>query len=297
MARQPIAFPKVTTILAALADVRFGCLEISSLKIVVEDRNDAADHRSLFTIVMMASHVATTVHTQAPDQEKISSIPPSAKKDAYAFAMAVVEGMAGYIDAEESVAAQTQAAPMVDAVNRLAANRTAEAKWGLAASHLTRFRTSKDTVLADFSKELGAGYTLMSELYGQRVALQEAILKNTISKPADMIIEASKIQSKSDQVLDLIALGTAAVANCMIDLCRADGGGHARYLKLMFDEKADITNRLKTLAGPSPEDETTDDKRSTARVPALVLRRWFRQGWHGSDRDEWAGRQSVRPNV
>jgi hypothetical protein len=124
---------------------------------------------------------------------------------------------------------------------------------------------------------------MMSELYDKRVALQEAILRNTISDQADIAIEASKIQSKGDQIFDQIAITTTAVANCMVDLSRTDDEGHARYLKLTREEKIDVTNRLKTLAGPSPEDETIDDNRSPARVPALALWRWFRKGWYSSD--------------
>jgi hypothetical protein len=89
----------------------------------------------------------------------------------------------------------------------------------------------------------------MSELYDHGVSLQEAILKNTISSPADVAIEESKIQSKAAQVTDMIAVATAAVANCMIDLSRVDGAGHGTYLKLTLEEMSDVTNRLKILAG------------------------------------------------
>jgi len=233
--------------------------------------------------MMMAPRVAATVDPQSPAQGKIPTVPVSAKKDAYAFATAVVEGMEDYIDAEEAFTTLPHTSQgMTDVVNRLASTRTAQAKWRLAASYLTRFRTSRDTFLADFSKQLGDAYTIMSESYGQSVALQEAMLRNT-SNPAEVAIEMSKIQAKGNQVIDLIAIGTANVANCMIDLSRTDADGHATYLKLTLEERTDVTNRLKTLAGPSPEDETTDDKRSTARIGALVLWRWFRGGWHSSD--------------
>src|SRR6266852_4751246 len=173
--------------------------------------------------VMMDSHVATTVHAQSSEQEKIPTVPASAKKDAYAFATALVEGQEGIINAEETLATLPQVSEgMTDVVNQLAATRTAQAKWRLAASHFTRFRTSQDTLVADFSKHLGDAYTSMSELYGHNVELQEATLRNTNSNPIEIAIELSKIQSRASQVIDMIALGTAGAANCMIDLSRTD---------------------------------------------------------------------------
>src|SRR5260370_32950254 len=98
-----------------------------------------------FLAVMMDSHVATTVHAQSSEQEKIPTVPASAKKDAYAFATALVEGQEGIIDAGEALATLPQVSQgMTNVPNQLAATRTAHAKWRLAASHSTRSPTGPD---------------------------------------------------------------------------------------------------------------------------------------------------------
>jgi hypothetical protein len=59
-----------------------------------------------------------------------------------------------------------------------------------------------------------------------------------------------------------------------------------------------VAGRLNALAGSSPADRAIDDSRLAARAPAVALWRWFQQGWHGADENEFAQVQSeVAPTV
>ena len=231
----------------------------------------------------------TTLHTRSRDDfpSQIPVVPAAARKDAYDFMSAVVEGMSEYIDAEEAIQPQSNMSATESPaylVDTLAALRTAHAKWHLAQTFLTRFKSSQDTVVAETARYLAASYGEMSALYGRKVALFETAIRNPNINFADAAIESSKLQSQTRQVFEAIGLATAGASNAMVDTSRKDANGHVTFLKITRPERTEIAKRLKTLAGPFPDDTLEDDSRSTIRVPALILWRWFiSAGWHGSD--------------
>jgi hypothetical protein len=201
-----------------------------------------------------------------------------------------VQGMAAYVDAEEGVASAekrlehgTTAKTLTIFVDWLAALRTAKGKWRFAQSHLDDFKSSGDKLVAEVAGALADSYGMMADLYGRRVTLVEAALRSPNPNVSDMIIDASKIQSESRQLFELITLGTIGVTHTQVDLSRVDAAGHASYLKITRVQKTEIAGQLTALAGPSPGDESRDESRPAWRVPAVLLWRWFKQGYHGSD--------------
>lgn len=217
---------------------------------------------------------------------QVPVVPPDARKDAYEFASALVEGMDRYIDAEEKLS-RAASAPLKSAsaaVELLAALRTAQLAWRTGQSLLARFGTSRDTVLAELAALLAKSYGLMSDVYGRKVALVETMIKEPNVNMGAVTIEMGKLVAQSDQGSHSMARLTAEGATTVLeDLSREDERGQVAYLKLTRAEKNEILRRLGTLAGPAPSDTTLDESRSQSRIPALSVWRWLHEGWRCSD--------------
>ena len=85
-------------------------------------------------------------------------------------------------------------------------------------------------------------------------------------------------------VIAAIAGATGDATLALIDLTREDAKGHAIYLKITRAEKAATAKRLRSLAGPSPDDTSKDPARNTTRMGAVIWWRWIKQpAWRGSD--------------
>jgi hypothetical protein len=208
----------------------------------------------------------------------------SARTDAYQFMLAMTESLGTYIGAEENVAQlKPSGNPIRDVTARLAAFRTAEAKCRLAQTIVARFSSKNDPALAGMADSWAFAYGKMAGFYTRKVILMERILRDPKLPAAEVVIEDSKLDSMGDQLTDLFGLATAGIATVIVDASRTDSEGHAVYLKVTTEEKADIIRRMLTLAGPSPEDERADSSRAVERVPAVILWRWLRKDWRGAD--------------
>jgi hypothetical protein len=229
-------------------------------------------------------HTSSTAQARTSGlPSEIRVIPAPARKDAYDFALALIEGMSAYIDAEERVQAHAPGTLGASHVNAIAALRTAQSQWRSAQMFLNRFESSQDMLVAKLAERLTRSYGAMSNLYGRRVALFEAMRRDSTPKAADVTIEG-KLQSEADQVWRSIAGATGDATIALVDLKREDTKGHAIYLKITRAEKADIAKRLGSLAGPSPDDTSKDEARSTPRIGAVRLWRWIKQpACRGSD--------------
>lgn len=204
--------------------------------------------------------------------------------DAHAFGPAVVESISSYVLGEEGIALVRPAGnALADVTNRMAAFRSAQVKWHSAQKLVAPFANSPDKDLAAIADNLAVAYGAMADLYGQRIAITERVLTKKDVSMGQVAIDVSKLEARADQVLELIALSTAGVANVLVDAKRSDEKGHATYLKITTEERANLLKQLHELAGTDPENESIDASRPTDRVCALTLWRWLRGPWRGSD--------------
>jgi hypothetical protein len=158
---------------------------------------------------------------QPPQREPdgIAIVPPEARNDAYQFALAVVNGMSGYIGAEELLSGP-QPSSVSDFVNWLAALRTAQAEWNRAGSLLNPFTASRDTLVATWAGSLAVPYRQMSVLYGRKIALVENAIRSHTVNSDELIIESSKLQSRTDEILNAMAVAFGGVTGSLCDLSR-----------------------------------------------------------------------------
>jgi len=184
---------------------------------------------------------------QSPSE--IPPVPDSARQDAYRFAVALAEGMGDYGYAEEALAHPvTGRGFTVDIISLLSAMRTCRAKWQFAAERIKPFAGSEDGYVAAAANALAFGYTGMADLHSQNVTLMEAILQQG-SISADVAIEKSKLNSKAEQVFELVAVATSDAACPRGEVDRSKpAGGDLIYMSAIrrFDSSAPPIKSLPT---------------------------------------------------
>jgi hypothetical protein len=231
-----------------------------------------------------AAPSATTSAQSAPARP--FTPPPTDAAVTYDFAVAVVEGMGQYISVWEDAGTITATGePVNDVVNLMSYWRTAQTRWRIAANLLRQSRsTSKDEVVRTVATMLADSYLAMAVISQRYIDLLERLMKSPFSMTvADVAIEKSKLNAQMEQMENSIAVATAEVTTALVAFGRTDTKGHSTYLKITTAQKDYISERLFGLAGPSPADTKLDEGRSHARIPAVVIWRWFQGEWLGSD--------------
>lgn len=216
--------------------------------------------------------------------DRIPAVAAIAKRDAYNFALALVDGMWVCIDAEHSIQrSRGSNEPAVDVADNVSLNRSAQAAWSFAQRLVSPYGTSQDVTIAGVARALATSYGDMADLYGRRVRLLEVVPRDQATNITEPTSELSQIDSESNQVVRSMMVSTAAAGQALVDLTRHDKAGHDSYLKLTRSQVTEIANRLNSLAGSSPGSTSTDDSPQTAQVPAVIFWRWIGKSWHASD--------------